>query len=119
MRVWVDAQLPPSLARWSTQNHQVLAEHIADLTLLRADDALIFLAAQTAGIQIVISKDEDFVNLLERHGPPQQIAWVTGGHVRNAELRSIVSRAWPRIAQLLRSGEPLVEIGCRTEQPDT
>ena len=96
------------------REHQAQAVHVADLNFLTADDAVIFRAAQTAGIQVVLSKDEDFVNLLERHGPPPQVVWITRGNVRNAELRALVSGAWPRVAQLLQSGEPLVEIGRRT-----
>jgi hypothetical protein len=33
--------------------------------------------------------------------------------MKNAELRAIVLEAWPRVAELLASGEPLVELGRR------
>ena len=62
----------------------------------------------------MITKDDDFVELVERLGPPPQVVWVTWGNIKNAELRAIVLEAWPRVAELLASGEPLVEIGRRT-----
>lgn len=111
--VWVDAQLPPSLARWLTQTHQVDARHVSDVKQLATDDAAIFAAARAGGASVVVTKDEDFVLLVERRGPPPQVVWVTCGNVSNAALRSIVLGAWPRVAELLSQGEPLVEIGQR------
>ena len=112
-RVWIDAQLPPSLARWLAQEHDVAASHVQDVGLLDVDDAAIFDAARAAGVTVVITKDEDFVRLVERHGPPPQVVWVTCGNVRNAELRRIVLEAWQQVAALLAAGEPLVEVGRR------
>jgi hypothetical protein len=45
---------------------------------------------RAAEASVVVTKDEDFVRLLERHGPPPQIVWVTCGNVRNAALRAVV-----------------------------
>ena len=109
-RVWVDAQLPPALARWLAQEFGVDAAHVDNIGYLGANDAVIFAAAREGGVA-VITKDDDFVRLLERHGPPPQVVWVTCGNVRNAELRRIVLPAWPQIVALLGAGEPLVEVG--------
>jgi predicted nuclease of predicted toxin-antitoxin system len=109
-RVWVDAQLPPALARWLALEHGVAATHVQDVGLLVAPDEAIFEAARAAGVAIVVTKDEDFVPPLDRRGPPPQVVWITCGNVRNAELRRIVQAAWLRVAELLAAGEPLVEI---------
>lgn len=61
-----------------------------------------------------MTKDRDFVELVMRHGPPPQIVWLTSGNTSNAALREILSAGWHRVAGLLGSGEPLVEIGGRT-----
>ncbi len=111
--VWVDAQLPPALARWLRQSYEIDAWHVGDVELLAADDTAIFAAARARRAAVVVTKDEDFVRLVERHGPPPQAVWVTCGNVRNAELRAVVLGAWPRVAELLAGGEPLVEIGRR------
>ena len=110
-RVWVDAQLPPVLARWLTREYGVDAAHVDEIGYLGADDAEIFASARGSGAAVVVTKDEDFVRLLEQHGPPPQIVWVTCGNVRNAALRTVVLPVWPQVAALLASGEPLVEIG--------
>lgn len=106
--VWVDAQLPPLLATW-LREWGTPARHVEDLELLTAADQDIFDAARRARA-VVVTKDEDFVQLLEAHGPPPQVVWVTVGNVRNARLRSLVERHWPMIHEQLAAGEPLVEL---------
>ncbi|HEX9728047.1 MAG TPA: DUF5615 family PIN-like protein [Gemmatimonadales bacterium] len=107
----MDAQLPSLLATWRVQRRDA---HVDGLGLLRAKDAAIFAAAREEGRQhpplVVVTKDEDFIKLLERHGTPPQVVWVTCGNVSNAELHRIMSTSWPRAAALLRAGEPLVEL---------
>ena len=58
---------------------------------------------------IVMTKDADFVQLLERSGPPPSIIWLTCGNTSSTRLRELLLVAWPRIAELIRSGEPMVE----------
>ena len=60
---------------------------------------------------IIVSKDADFVQLLERHGSPPQVVWLTCGNTSNPRLREILVATWPGVLALLSSGEPLVEIG--------
>ncbi len=79
-----------------------------------ADDSVIFEAARSGKTAVVVTKDEDFVQLLDRRGPPPQIVWVTCGNVSKATLREIVDAAWPSVTELLDAGEPLIEIGRRS-----
>ena len=46
LRVWVDAQLPPVLARWLDQVPDIEATHTFELGLLGASDTAIFAAAR-------------------------------------------------------------------------
>ena len=62
----------------------------------------------------MFTKDADFVRLLESHGPPPQIVWITIGTSSTAELVRIVREHWRWAADHLTAGEPLVEIGRRT-----
>ena len=110
-RVWVDAQLPPAMAGWLAQDHGVEAVHVVALGLAGASDSEIFERARADAV-VVMTKDQDFVQLLERHGPPPRVIWITTGNVRNRDLRDVFRRHWPRIAELLLVGaEPLIEIG--------
>ena len=61
----------------------------------------------------MITKDDDFVRLLDQRGPPPRVLWVRCGNVNNAMLRDILLRAWPEAAALLAAGESLVEVGRR------
>lgn len=112
--IWIDAQLPPALALWLAREYGADAHHVLDVGLVHADDREMFDAARSGRAGVIVTKDEDFVQLLERHGPPPQIVWVTCGNVRNAVLREVVGAAWPRVVELLGAGEPLVEIGRRS-----
>ena len=64
---------------------------VRDLNLQRASDSEIFAAACVANV-VVMSKDDDFVELLEKHGPPPQVVLVTCGNTSNARLRRLGAR---------------------------
>jgi predicted nuclease of predicted toxin-antitoxin system len=114
MIVWVDAQLPPALATWLRETFGIDAVAVRDVGLREAADEEIFQAARAANA-VVVTKDADFIALVERLGPPPQIVWVTCGNTSNARLREVSSRAWPDAQALLEKGEPLVEISDRRE----
>lgn len=60
---------------------------------------------------VVMTKDSDFVQLLDVRGPPPQIIWITCGNTSNAYLRQILQHTLPQALALLQAGEKLVEIG--------
>jgi predicted nuclease of predicted toxin-antitoxin system len=107
--IWIDAQLSPALARWIRETFHIEAQAVRDLGLRNAKDPVIFKAAREAGV-VVMSKDEDFRLLVERLGSPPQVLWVTCGNTSNARLREILTKSLPPALELLRRGEPLVEI---------
>lgn len=107
--VWLDAQLSPAIARWLQSDFGVVAQPIRELGLRNSEDPTIFAAARAVGA-VVITKDYDFVQLLERFGAPPQIVWLTCGNTSNARLRKLLQVAWPRVNELLLAGESLVEI---------
>jgi predicted nuclease of predicted toxin-antitoxin system len=111
--VWTDAHLSPALAGWLRATFGVEAVPLRELGLRDAEDAAIFAAARAAGA-VLVTKDSDFVDLVTRYGPPPQIIWLTCGNTTNAALRVLLARAWPKLAELLGSGEPLVEVSGRS-----
>ena len=102
MTIWLDAQLPPSAAAWITATFGIEARD--------AKDPPIFQAARAAGA-VVMTKDSDFVEMLQRLGPPPKVLWVTCGNTSNARLRAILSSQLPAAVARLEGGENLVEIG--------
>ena len=57
-----------------------------------------------------ITKDGDFVDLLERLGPPPRVIWVTRGNSSNAHPRGVFDSAFGEALTLLDAGAALVEI---------
>jgi predicted nuclease of predicted toxin-antitoxin system len=113
MILWVDAQLSPHLAPWITENLGIIEAYSARWLGYRdAPDEQIFAAARQADA-VVLTKDRDFPDLLERHGPPPRVIWITMGNTTNARMREVLARLLPEALGLLSKGEPLVELGDR------
>ena len=109
MIFWIDAQLSPALAVWIADVFEIEAKPLRELGLRDASDVEIFEAARNANA-VVVTKDSDFLELLDRFGPPPQILWVTCGNTSNAKIKEILLKATPETIQLLRAGERMVEI---------
>lgn len=109
MTIWVDAHLSPAIATWISNTFGVTALALRDIGLRDAEDPEIFEAAKAQNV-IFITKDSDFVDLVDRLGSPPQIIWLTCGNTSNARLREILNATLPEALELLRSGETLVEI---------
>ncbi|MFM6135109.1 MAG: DUF5615 family PIN-like protein [Sphaerospermopsis kisseleviana] len=114
MIIWVDAHLSPAIATWISQTFSITAFSITalalrDVGLRDAEDEEIFAAAKDKGV-IFMTKDSDFVDLVERLGTPPQIIWLTCGNTSNARLREILSVNLLTALEILSLGEALVEI---------
>ncbi len=110
MIIWIDAQLSPSLAAWINRNSvNVEAKSVRALGLREATDREIFMKAK-AEMAVIMSKDADFLNPLENLGAPPQIIWVTCGNTSNANMCKILDHALEQALELLKKGEPLIEI---------
>jgi len=109
MKFWIDAQLSPQLAPWIAEYFSVEVVAVRDIGLRDAPDQVIFNAARLAQA-IVITKDRDFVEMVERLGSPPQVLWITCGNTSNAQLRVLLEATFLLAVQLLEAGERLVEI---------
>jgi predicted nuclease of predicted toxin-antitoxin system len=109
MIIWVDAQLPPTLAAWIVETFGVTALSLKELGLRDAKDTEIFEAAIQPNL-VIMSKDSDFVDLVCRLGSPPQILWLTCGNVTNKNLRRILTSTLPDAIIQLQQGESVVEI---------
>lgn len=110
MTFWLDAQLPPVLARHLAERFGVEAKTIRNLGLRDASDRAIFDSARRDGAT-VITKDEDFVELVQRLGAPPQIIWVTCGNSSNQHLKQVFEKTFAQARALLLDGALVVEIG--------
>lgn len=109
MTIWVDAQISPEMAGWINENFGLMAVAVRDVGLRDAEDLEIFNAA-TSSDATVITKDRDFVLLLNRLGPPPKVVWLRCGNTSNARLKDILLLTLTDAVELLDAGESLVEI---------
>ena len=109
--LWVDAQISPAVCAWinRTQQDFVEAKSVRSLGMLYASDKEIFLSARAANA-VILSKDQDFYQLLSRFVPPPQIIWLTCGNTSTQHLCELLKSALPAAVTLLENGEPVVEI---------
>ena len=109
MKIWLDAQLPPGLARWLIDTFGVEAIALRDLGLRDVQDMEIFEAARAENAA-VMTKDSDFIDLVCRLWSPPQILWLTCGNVTNRNLQELLTATLPDALERLRQGEAIVEI---------
>lgn len=108
MKFLVDANLPPGLAAWlSEQSHEAI--HVNNQPGLALDDRAIFEFARRHGY-IIITKDEDFAALATLDDRPAAVVWVRFGNATNAKLRTWLEPVLPEIVQRLTAGETLIEV---------
>jgi predicted nuclease of predicted toxin-antitoxin system len=110
--IWIDAQLSPAIATWLATILELPACSLREVGLRDADDALIFQRARLAEA-IILSKDADFLLLLDRHGPPPRVIWLTCGNTTNAHLREVIQGHAADLRRWLTETTPLIEIGHR------
>ncbi|MBI5383277.1 MAG: DUF5615 family PIN-like protein [Verrucomicrobia bacterium] len=108
MRLLVDAQLPPALARWLGE-HGVAATPVRELGLRDSDDGSIWNCAVEGG-WTVLTKDEDFVARCvgSPAGPP--VVWLRIGNCTNHVLCAWLEPLLPQVIDRLREGEKLIEV---------
>lgn len=107
-RFLVDAQLPPALARWlSEQGH--VAEHVFDFGGDGTTDQAILQCALETGASI-ITKDDDFLLLSARMQECPPIVWVRVGNTRRAALLDLFQQRLPALINALQNGERVIEL---------
>ena len=89
LQFWVDHNLPKALAILIQEHFAFQAVSFSDLMMERMEDAEVYRnAAQNMNV-VIITKDQDFVNLCMSKGAPPKIIWITVGNVTNARLKEI------------------------------
>lgn len=108
MRFLVDTNLPRALKRWiATKGHD--CEHVLDLALGQADDLDVWRYAAANGA-VIVSKDEDFADLVRQSQAGPSVLWVRTGNGTNRQLISYFEPLWSMIGARLAAGERLVEV---------
>ena len=109
MRLLIDAQLPPALARWLGERG-FAATPVRELGLRDSDDGSIWNFA-TTGHWTVLTKDEDFVARCVGNpttAPP--VIWLRIGNCTNRVLFVWLEPLLPEIKNRLDQGEKIIEV---------
>lgn len=108
MKLLVDAQLPPALARWLREaGHE--AQHVEDVKLRESTDHAIWTYALRADT-IILTKDEDFAERSARETTAPIIVWLRVGNTTNLRLIEWMEPRLPGIAQLVAQGNRVIEV---------
>ncbi|MBX3402320.1 MAG: DUF5615 family PIN-like protein [Phycisphaeraceae bacterium] len=112
MKIWVDAQLPPAIAPWIGARFGIKCVHLREAGIGVTDDLAIFQLLRTRADEspVILTKDEDFANLVTRLQPPPQVLWMRVGNVTNRALREYLPRVLPQAMEALNEGVALVEL---------
>ena len=104
----IDAQLSPNLADWVNVTLRIEAISVKKLNLVNTEDQKIFDTARKMNA-VIMTKDEDFVQLLHRLGSPPKILWITCGNTSNQRMKEILLIRLSEALEILKSVD-LVEI---------
>ena len=108
MNFLIDNQLPPALARFIQSELNCSAIHVVDAGMRDASDAEVWRYASKRDL-ILVSKDEDFANMVLQV-PTAKLIWVRVGNCRRMFLLELFRQMWPRILQRLENGDRVIEI---------
>jgi len=104
----VDHQLPPALAEFlGGLGHE--SRHVREIGLKSDDDLTIWKFA-TSNDFVLISKDQDFLDLASRPNEKGRLIWVRLGNCRNQPLLQAFGKFLPQILQSLDEGGRIIEI---------
>ena len=108
MKFLVDAQLPPTLARWlREQGHQ--AEHVQEAGLREAEDSPIWRYALEQNA-VILTKDEDFAARVRQSRETPVIVWLRIGNCSNSALREWFFPLLPDIVREIGQGQRFIEV---------
>jgi len=86
MKLIIDAQISPAIAAWINRTFDdIQAISARSVELQYAKDSVIYSYAKDNGY-VIMSKDDDFLNQLEKFGSPPALIWITSGNTSNERI---------------------------------
>ena len=104
----LDVHLSPFIVPWIIDNFKIECTSFHHLGWQTLEDEAAFLKAKEMN-GIVVTKDEDFIGLLEKHSAPPKVIWLTCGNTSNQRLKQILTANLIDAIDLLSTND-LVEI---------
>ena len=108
IRFIVDAQLPPALAEYLSRRG-LPARHVNRIGLGVASDTEIW-AYAVQHQAVLITKDEDFVQLAQRTTAGTAVVWLRLGNITNPALWNALEPILSDIVSAVEAGDRIIEI---------
>lgn len=80
-----------------------------DIGLARASDQTIWNYAKSHNM-VIVSKDQDFRQMVITRGSPPQLIWVRLGNCRRVDMIAAFDLAWKDVQAKLYAGIPVAEL---------
>jgi predicted nuclease of predicted toxin-antitoxin system len=99
--IWLDTQLSPIIAKWTSEYTGFTVKSSYSLQLNSLTDAAIYHKAKENGKVILISKDADFPELINRLGSPPKLIVIKKGNSDNRTMWEFIKPNIERAVKLL------------------
>lgn len=102
--IWLDTNISPIIAKWMTEFTGYPVKSTYSLSLQRDSDLSIYWKAYRKGNVIIISKDSDFSEIINRIGAPPKLINLKVGNCSNKVLWETLKPSIMNAIELLVSG---------------
>ncbi len=99
--IWLDTHLSPIIAKWLTDDFGYVFKSSFILKFDGLDDIDIYKKAKDAGFIILLTKDSDFADLIERFGAPPKVINLEAENMKSRILYSLLKTQIERSVRLL------------------
>ncbi len=99
--IWLDTQLSPIIAKWMNEYTGFSAKSSYSLQSNLLSDLEIYQRAKATGNIIIVSKDADFPELINRLGSPPKLIVIKKGNCDNREMWEFIKANIKRALEIL------------------
>jgi len=103
--IWLDTNISPAIAKWMSDFTGYTVKSSYSLSFQKTDDLTIYNKAKSKGLVIIISKDSDFSEIINRLGSPPKLINLKIGNCSNKVLWNTLKPSIKHIIHLLISDE--------------
>ena len=89
-QIWLDNNVAPIIGKWLKDEFGLNVKSAFSLQMQTASDIDMYLKAKEEGNIILISKDSDIADLINRHGSPPKLINIKIGNCTNRFLYSVL-----------------------------
>lgn len=103
--IWLDTNISPAIAKWMAEYTGLNIKSSYSLNLHYKEDIEIYNMARTAGKVILLSKDNDFTELISRLGSPPKLINIGFGNCSNSVLWDLIKPKIKEAIEMLTSSD--------------